>query len=58
MRHVRLGQPEKSAMAEHKFEKDHNIELGNMTMLDKTANGITLHSRNFGRDGVSMVQGD
>jgi hypothetical protein len=60
MRHIRLGQPEKLAMAEHKFETGQNIELGNITMLDKASGcidllnkggyWIRLRSRNLDRD--------
>jgi hypothetical protein len=35
MRHIHLGQPEKSAVAENKFETGHNIEFGNTTILGK-----------------------
>jgi hypothetical protein len=54
------GQPEKSAVAEHKYEIDHNTEFGNITVLDKTlgymeclikeTTEIRLHPRNFNRD--------
>jgi hypothetical protein len=30
-----LGQPEKSAVAEQKFEMGHNIKFSNTIMLDK-----------------------
>jgi hypothetical protein len=63
MRHilVRLGQPEKSAVAERKFETGHNIAFGNTTILDKVpghmdclikeAIDIRLHPRHFNRNG-------
>jgi hypothetical protein len=35
MRHIRLCQPEESAVAERKFETGHNIAFGNNTILDK-----------------------
>jgi hypothetical protein len=36
MKHTCPGQPDKSAVAEHKYEIDHNIEFGNTTVPDKT----------------------
>jgi hypothetical protein len=57
MRHTCLGQPKKSAMAKHKFEKRHNINFSNtsflgkasgyMDCLMKVAVEIVLHPRNF-----------
>jgi hypothetical protein len=62
MRHIRLGQPEKSAVAENKFETYHNTEFGSTTILDevscymdhliKVATKIRHRPRNFNRDGV------
>ncbi|KDR16514.1 hypothetical protein L798_09949, partial [Zootermopsis nevadensis] len=59
-RHIRLVQPEKSAMAEHKFETGHNIDFVNTTVLEKTtgymdrkikeAVEIKLHPNNFNRE--------
>jgi hypothetical protein len=61
MRHTCLGQPEKLAMAEHKFETYHNTEFCSITILDKApgymdnlikeAIKIRLHPRNFNGDG-------
>jgi hypothetical protein len=60
-RHIYLGWPEKSAVAEHKFEMGHNIEFGNTTILGKApgymdhtikeAIEIRLHPRNFNMGG-------
>jgi hypothetical protein len=59
MRHIHLGKPEKSAVAEHKFEKCHN-QFSNTSVLDKAPNymnhlikegtEIKLHPRLFNRD--------
>lgn len=60
MRHIHIGQPEKSAVAEHKYGTDQNTEFSNTTVLDKTlgymeclikeATEIRHHPRNFNRD--------
>jgi hypothetical protein len=60
-RHIRLGQPEKSAVAEHKFDTGHNINFSNISILDKAtgymdrvikeAIEIKLHANNINRDG-------
>lgn len=59
MRHLHIGQPEKSAVAEHtgKYETYQNTEFSNTTVLDKTlqylikdATEIRLHLRNFNMD--------
>lgn len=57
---ARLGQPGKSALAEHKFEMGHNIRFGSTTVLDKAlgymsclikeAVEIRLQPRNINRD--------
>jgi hypothetical protein len=59
MRHIHLGKPEKSAVAEQMFEMGHN-QFTNTSVLDKApgyvdhlikkATEITLHPRNFNRD--------
>jgi hypothetical protein len=36
MKHIYLGQPEISAVAEHAFEMGHNIKFTNTAILDKT----------------------
>jgi hypothetical protein len=33
--HIRLGQPDKSAVAEHSIEAGHNIDFNNIMILDK-----------------------
>jgi hypothetical protein len=60
MKHIWLGQPEKSAVAEHKFETCPNSEFDNTTILHKAlgyidhlikkAIEIRLYPRNFNRD--------
>jgi hypothetical protein len=40
MRHICRGQPEKSAMAEHRFDTRHNIDFKSISILDK-ATGYT-----------------
>jgi hypothetical protein len=61
MRHICLGQPEKSAPAEYRFETGHNIGFSSAAVLCKAphymgclieeAIDIWLHPRNFNRDG-------
>jgi hypothetical protein len=61
MRHLRLGQPEESAVAERKFESGHNIAFGNTTILGEVpgymdclimeAIEVRLHPRHFNRNG-------
>jgi hypothetical protein len=61
VRHVCLGQPEKSAVAEHIFETGCSIDFNSTLLLDKAAKYINclvmeaitirLHPRNFKRDG-------
>jgi hypothetical protein len=34
-RHIRLGQPDKSAVAEHSIEAGHNVDFNNITILKK-----------------------
>jgi hypothetical protein len=61
MRHIRLGQPEKSAVAEHRFHSGHNIDFSSVSILNKVtgfmdriikeAIEIRLHPRNFNTDG-------
>jgi hypothetical protein len=58
---MRLGQPEKSAVAQQIFEMEHNIYFSNTATLDKAPGHmgrlikevieIRLHSRSFNRDG-------
>jgi hypothetical protein len=61
VRHICLGHPEKSAVAEHWLKMGYNIEVSNTAILDKApgymdsfikgAIEIMLHPRNFSRDG-------
>jgi hypothetical protein len=60
MRHVRLDQPEKSAVAEHSINTGHQIDCNNVSVLDrasgymdhlvKEAIQIRLNYNNFNRD--------
>jgi hypothetical protein len=61
MRHLRLGQPDKSAVAQHALETGHRVEFNNTCRLARTkgymdriikeATGIKLHPDNINRDG-------
>jgi hypothetical protein len=59
MRYMCLGQPEKSTVAEHRFETGHNNfsststlgkVTGSMDHIIKEATEIRLHPRNFNSD--------
>jgi hypothetical protein len=60
MRHIRLGQPEESAVAEHRFDSGHNIDFSSLSILNKASGfmdriikeaiEIRLHPKNFNRD--------
>jgi hypothetical protein len=61
MRHIRLKQPEKSAVAEHSINTRHHIDFSSTSVLDKAAGymdrlvkeaiEIRLNTRNFNREG-------
>jgi hypothetical protein len=61
MRHLRLGQPDKSAVAQHTLETGHRVEFNNTCRLARTkgymdriikeAIEIKLHPDNINRDG-------
>jgi hypothetical protein len=61
MGRIYLGLPEKSAVAEQRFEMEHNTYFSNTSILDKAprymgslkkeAVEIRLHSRSFNGDG-------
>jgi hypothetical protein len=65
MRHLRLGQPDKSAVAQHALETGHRIEYNNTCRLARTkgymdriikeAIEIKLHPDNVNRDGSFML---
>jgi hypothetical protein len=59
LRHICLGQPENSAMAQYKSQADHNIKfshtivgkaLGHMDHLTMEANDTKFHPSNFNKD--------
>jgi hypothetical protein len=67
MRHIRLEQPEKSAVAEHSINTSHRIDFSSTPVLEKTAGymdrlvkeaiEIRLNTRNFNRDdGFTLSQ--
>jgi hypothetical protein len=59
--HIRLEQPEKSAVAEHSINTRHHIDFSSTSVLDKAAGymdclvkeaiEIWLNTRNFNREG-------
>jgi hypothetical protein len=65
MRHVRLKEPEKSAVAEHNFNTGHHIDFSSTSVLDKAtgymkrivkeAIEIRLNTANINRDGGFML---
>jgi hypothetical protein len=67
MKHIRLDQPEKSAVAEHSVNTGHQIDFSNITILDRTlgytdrivkeAIHIRLNRENFNRgNGFNLSQ--
>jgi hypothetical protein len=60
MRHTRLDQPEKSAVAEHSINSGHQIDFNSVSVLDRTSEymdrlvkeaiQIRLNHKNFNRD--------
>jgi hypothetical protein len=60
MRHIRLDQPEKSAVAEHSINAGHQIDFNNVSVLDRASGymdrlvketiQIRLNQNNFNRD--------
>jgi hypothetical protein len=65
MRHIRLKQPDKSAVAEHNFNTGHLIDFSSTSVLDKKTGYINrlmkeavemrLNTGNFSRDGGFML---
>jgi hypothetical protein len=65
MRHFRLGQPEKSVVAQHAIETGHIIEFNNTTRLARTkgymdrivkeAIEIQIHPNNINKEGGYML---
>jgi hypothetical protein len=65
MRHLRLGQPDKSAIAQHALETGHRVEFNNTCRLARTkgymdriikdAIEIKLHPDNINRDGGHIL---
>ena len=61
MRHLRLGQPDKSVVAQHALETGHSVDFSNTCRLTRTngymdciikeANEIQLHPNNINKDG-------
>jgi hypothetical protein len=61
VRHICVGHPQKSVVAEHRFETGHSIDFSSTSILDKApgymdclikeAIKIRLHPRNFNGNG-------
>jgi hypothetical protein len=67
MRHIRLDQPEKSAVAEHSINAGHKIDFNNVSVLDrasgymdhliKEAIQVRINQNNINRDnGFTLSQ--
>jgi hypothetical protein len=67
MRHVRLKQPDKSAVAEHNFNTGHRIDFSSTSVLDKTTGymdrlvkeeiEIRLNTGNFNQPTKKLTKG-